>query len=183
MKIYFIGSQSVGKTTLARYVANKYKLTMLPEVARQILAEKELKLDLLRTNLDIVDDFQWEIFTRQIQQETKYSKFVSDRSFDCIAYAAQHSTITSKIIKSDNFKKYINSLKESNVIIFFVRPCKETLCNDGVRENVTWDGVVAIDAMIKILCKMFDIKVFQINSANMQERTDYIDSVLSLFIF
>ncbi len=69
MKVYFIGSHSSGKTTLARYVKDKYRLPMITEVARAILSEKELHLDSLRTNLDVVDDYQSQIFWRQLEEE------------------------------------------------------------------------------------------------------------------
>ena len=100
MKVYFIGSHSTGKTTCARYVSETYNVPMITEVARMILSEKELHLDSLRTNLDVVDDYQSKIFSRQVEQESKFDSFVSDRSFDCLAYAAQHSRILPKLLKS-----------------------------------------------------------------------------------
>lgn len=180
MKIYFIGSHSSGKSTCARYVSDKYKLPMITEVARAILSEKELQLDTLRSNLDVVDEYQNSIFYRQLAEEKKYNSFVSDRSFDCLAYSAQHSRIFSKLMKDPEFEQYIAKLKESDSIIFFVRPSKATLKPDGVREALNWDGVVAIDAMVKVLIQMFDLRHFTINTDNMQERTQLIDNVLSL---
>ena len=92
MRIYFIGAHASGKTTLARYTSNKTELPLLTEVARTILAEKELSIDTLRANINVVNEYQTDIFYRQIEEEKKHENFVSDRSFDCLAYAAQHST-------------------------------------------------------------------------------------------
>ena len=130
--------------------------------------------------MNLVDEYQSEIFSRQLKEESKYPSFVSDRSFDCLAYTAQHSRILSKLLKSPELSTYLNSLHEPNSFIFFVRPSRVTLKDDGVRENLSWDGVVAIDAMIKFMLEMWDIRYFQIHMDNMQERVRLIDSVLSL---
>lgn len=180
MRIYLVGSHSVGKTTLARYVSEKYKIPMITEVARMILSEKELQLDSLRYNLDIVDEYQSNIFYRQISEEKKYTDFVSDRSLDCLAYAAQHSRTLHSSIYSDELKLYLEKLRDDSSFIFFVRPTKATLKNDGIRESINWDGIVAIDAMIKFMLEMFELRYFQINTDNMQERVKLINNILGL---
>jgi hypothetical protein len=180
MKVYFVGAHSTGKTTCARYVSEKYKLPMITEVARAVLSEKELHLDSLRYNMDLVDEYQEAIFHRQLAEERKYEDFVSDRSFDCLAYAAQHTRILPKLLLSDQIGPYITKLKAPDSFIFFVRPSKATLKADGVRESLTWDGVVAIDAMIKFMLVQWELPCFQINIDNMQERVKLIDAVLSL---
>lgn len=180
MKVYFTGAHSVGKTTLARYVSERYNLPMIPEVARTILSEKELQLDALRTDLKLVDSYQEQIFKRQLEEESQLPSFVSDRSFDCLSYAAQHSTICHELFESKELKEYIINLKKSDVYLFFVRPSKLTLKNDGVREILNWDGIIAIDAMTKLLFRMWNLKHFQISMDSMQERTQFVDSILSL---
>lgn len=181
MKVYFVGAHSTGKTTCSRYVSEKYKLPMITEVARQILSEKELQLDSLRYNLELVDDYQSQVFYRQIEKESEHVSFVSDRSFDGLAYAAQHSRILPKLIRSPELKTYLEILKSPDSFIFFVRPTKATMKADGVRESLTWDGVVAIDAQVKLFLEMWELRYFQINIDNMQERVRLIDSVLSLY--
>ena len=179
MRIYLVGAHSSGKSTLARYISEKYKIPMIVEVARQVLSERELHLDTLRSDLDIVDSYQHQVFFRQIQEEKKYSSFVSDRSFDNLAYSAQHSRILSDLIKTEELRQYLDSLKEPDSYIFFVRPSKATLKVDGVRETLRWDGIIAIDAMVKFLIEMFDLPYFQINMDNMQERIRLVDTVLA----
>lgn len=180
MKVYFVGSHSTGKTTCARYVSGKYKLPMITEVARAVLSEKELQLDSLRYDMDLVDDYQHAIFERQLEEEKKYKDFVSDRSFDCLAYAAQHARIFSEILISPDLYAYLDKLRQPDSFIFFVRPSKATLKADGVREVINWDGIVAIDSMVKLMLEMWDLRYFQISVENMQERTKLIDAVLSL---
>lgn len=178
MRIYFCAAHSCGKTTLARITAEKTGLVFLNEVARTILAEKELSLDTLRVNLDVADDYQKTIFKRQIEEEKKHKSFVSDRTFDNLAYMAQHARMFKETVESELCKNYIESLKENDVTIFFIRPHKVTMKNDGVRESVSWDGIVAIDAQIKLLFELFGLDYFQINTDSMQERVRFVETVL-----
>lgn len=183
MKIYFSGSHGIGKSTLARHTSKKYKLPMICESARQILAEQELQIDTLRYDLDVVDNYQRQVFDRQLLEENKQESFVADRSLiDCLSYSAQHSRILPELLADIALPGYIANLRASNSILFFVRPSKETLHAqaDGVREALDWDGIISIDAQIKILLKMWEIPHFQINMSNMQERVQLIGSVLSL---
>lgn len=178
MRVYFIGSHSVGKTTLCRYVSEKYNLPMLPELARMVLAERELNVDTLRVNLDEVDDYQKTVVLRQFEEEKKTS-FVSDRSFDGLAYVAQHSRILNELISLPALKTYIETLKQPDAFLFFVRPSANTLKQDGVRETLNWEGIVQIDAMVKFMIEMWGLKYYQVSMDSMQERVRFVDAVLS----
>jgi nicotinamide riboside kinase len=181
MKVYFIGGHSVGKTTLAKYVSKEYNIPMISEVARMVLSEKEMHLDTLRYDLDQVDDYQRQIFHRQLEEEKRYPSFVSDRSFlDCLSYAAQHARILPELMTDPKIEKHLPILRDDSSYIFFVRPSKVTLKADGIRENLTWDGVVSIDAMIKFMLEMWNLRYYQIHIDNMQERVRLIDGVLSI---
>lgn len=180
MKIYIIGAHGSGKTTLCRYVSEKYKIPMLTESARAILSEKELNIDSLRCNLDVSDDYQTSVFNRQLEEEGKASHFVSDRSLiDCLAYTAQHSRCLSNLISSPPVQPYIAYLQSPESVIFYVRPSKATLKNDGVRETITWDGIVAIDSYVKFMLEMWNLNYFQIGMESMQERAKFVDSILT----
>lgn len=181
MRIYFCGSHASGKSTLTRYVAETHKLSIISEVARAVLSEKELQVDSLRSNIDTVNNYQHEVFNRQIKEENKYHSFVSDRSLiDCLAYSAQHSRITAQLVSDPIFKTYVESLNKPEVLLFFVRASKATLRSDGVREHLNWDGVVAIDAMIKLLLEIYGVRYHQISTDSMQERTRFIDNIIDL---
>jgi predicted ATPase len=181
MRIYFSGCESGGKTTLARYVSEKYKFQLLPEVARIVLAERELIIDSLRSDIDLVDSYQSDIFHRQIIEEEKCKSFVSDRSLiDTIAYSASHSRVAAQLVSKKSFNHYIERLKEQGVILFLVRPQKTILKNDGTRETVIWENAVSIDAQIKLLLELYSIRYFQISTSSMQERIRQIDNILAL---
>ena len=97
-RIYLVGAHATGKTTLARWVRDRYGLPMISEVARAVLAEMEAKVDALRTDVGLVDRYQREVFLRQMQAEASQpAGFVSDRAFCNLAYAAQHATILPEV--------------------------------------------------------------------------------------
>lgn len=183
MKIYFIGAASSGKTTLARYLSKNLNVPLLPEVARTVLAERELNIDILRTNLDEVNSYQEEIFFRQIKEENKLQDFVSDRSFDNLAYACAYATNFKQLFDSKECKDYVASIRSGiengTTKVFFVRPFKSILKNDGVRETVSWEASLTIDAIIKTLIQLFEIKYININTDSMQERVDLLKAVLN----
>lgn len=184
MRIYLTGSHAIGKSTIAAHIKQKYKLPMITEAARSILSEHEWSIDSLRADLQKVDQYQKEIFYRQLQEEKKYigKDFVSDRGFDFLCYTLQHSTVGPEILATQEWKDYLESLKKDDVLILFVRPHKSLLKNDGIRENPNWDGVVAIDAMTKTLLQMYGLKYFQIDCISMQERTNLVDNIIELFL-
>jgi|SRR5579859_399562 len=181
MKIYFSGAHSCGKSTLSRYVSSKYNLPIVTETARMILSEQELQIDQLRCDPEIANNYQRQVFKRQILEESKYTSFVADRSIiDILAYSAQHSKILPELMGRPELTAALESLKMLDVILFFIRPTKATLRSDGVREILNWDSVIAIDAMLKLLFEMFEIKYFQINADSIQERTKLIDNIINI---
>src|SRR5688572_12546747 len=143
MRIYFVGSHATGKTTLCRYVSRRYGLPMITEVARAVLAEMEAHLDNLRTDMDLVAEYQRRVYARQVTVEKlQGSGFVSDRAFDNLAYAAEHTTIVADLLGDQAFKDYMEWVSEG--VVFFLRPHPSLLKEDGVRAGVSWDSVIRI---------------------------------------
>jgi hypothetical protein len=177
MRIYFVGSHATGKTTMTRSVSRRYGLPMISEVARAVLAELETNLDALRTDMDLVAEYQRRVFDRQVQVEKMQgSGFVSDRAFDNLAYAAEHTLIFGDLISGAAFKEYMEWVAQG--IVFFVRPHRDLLKEDGVRAGVTWESVLRIDGMIKLMLEQSRIPYLPIESASMQERSRAVDFVL-----
>ena|SRR6266542_5250914 len=179
MRVYFVGSHATGKTTMTRYVSRRYGLPMITEVARAVLAELETSLDALRTDMDLVAEYQRRVFERQVQVERSQQSatFVSDRAFDNLAYAGEHTLILADLIHSDEFKKYLEWVAQG--IVFFVRPHRDLLKEDGVRAGVTWESVLRIDGMIKLMLEQGRIPYLPIESVAMQERARAVDFVLT----
>ncbi len=178
-RIYLVGAHSTGKTTLARWIRDRYGLPMISEVARGVLAEMEARLDALRTDLELVDRYQREVFERQIQAEAEQrGAFVSDRAFCNLAYAAHHSTILADIFRDRRLADYMAWVRSG--IVFFLRPHRELVTADGVRAGLEWEEVVRIDGMVKLLLEMFDVPYIPVESLSMQERVRLVERVLDL---
>jgi len=180
MRVYFVGAHSTGKTTMARYTAHQYGLPLLTEVARLLLAEKELTLETLRSDIQAVNAYQRGILEKQLAEEEGKAHFVSDRSFDNLAYASQHATVLRQMLRDPNLEKYLDRLRSKDVAVFFIRPAASIMNNDGIREKVDWEARIRIAAMVKFMLEMWGIRYFQINTPSMQERIRFVDAVLSL---
>lgn len=178
-RVYLVGAHSTGKTTLARWVRDTFGLPMISEVARGVLAEMEARLDSLRSDIGLVDRYQKEVFLRQLEAEARMEgAFVSDRAFCNLAYAAHHSTILSQIATDARLASYMESVRSG--LVFFVRPHRELLSQDGVRAGVEWEEVLRIDGMVKLLLEMFAVPYIPLESLSMQERVRAIQRVLDL---
>jgi nicotinamide riboside kinase len=178
MRIYFVGSHATGKTTLCRYVSRRYGLPMISEVARAVLAEMETSLDALRTDMDLVAEYQERVFERQVGVERQHTgRFVSDRAFDNLAYVAEHTMNAAAMMNDERFREYMRWVSQG--IVFFVRPHPSLLKEDGVRAGVSWDSVVRIDGMVKLMLEQHRISYLPIESVSMQERVRAVEFVLA----
>lgn len=178
-RIYLVGAHSTGKTTLARWIRDHYGVPMISEVARGVLAEMEARLDGLRSDLDLVDRYQAEVFERQLEAESRHEgAFVSDRAFCNLAYAAHHATILHGLATDQRMAGYMRSVREG--LVFFVRPHVDLVVPDGVRAGLAWEEVVRIDGMVKLLLEMFDVPYIPVACLSMQERVRLVERVLAL---
>ncbi|HWN68315.1 MAG TPA: AAA family ATPase [Haliangium sp.] len=178
MRIYFVGSHATGKTTLCRFVSQRYGLPMITEVARAVLAEMEASFDRLRTDMDLVSEYQQRVFERQVAIEKLHNgTFVSDRAFDNLAYAAEHTTIVADLLDDKRFREYMKWVSEG--VVFFVRPHVSLLKEDGVRAGVSWESVLRIDGMIKLMLEQYRIAYLPLESVSMQERVRGVEFVLA----
>ena len=179
LRVYLVGAHATGKTTLARWIRDRYHLPMIAEVARGVLAEMEENLDSLRTDIDLVNRYQTEVFERQIAAEHQVDgPFVSDRAFCNLAYAAHHSTALARLFRDSRFADYMQWVRQG--VVFFLRPHRELVVADGVRAGLEWEEVVRIDGMVKLLLEMFDVPYVPVQSLSMQERVRLVERVLDL---
>ena len=108
----------------------------------------------------------------------KWGTFVSDRAFCNLAYAGHHATILGGIAGDPRLAEYMNSVRSG--LVFFLRPHKELVRQDGVRAGLEWEEVVRIDGMVKLMLEMFSVPYLPVESLSMQERVRLIERVLSL---
>jgi hypothetical protein len=66
----------------------------------------------------------------------------------------------------------------SEGVVFFVRPHQSLLKDDGVRAGVSWDSVLRIDGMVKLMLEQHQISYLPLESVSMQERVRAVEFVL-----
>ncbi len=177
MRIYFVGSHATGKTTMTRHVAETYDISMVTEVARGVLAELEIGFERLRTDIEMVNRYQTRVFHRQIEVERlQKGSFVSDRAFDNLAYAAEHASNLAELLGSQEFRDYMAWVDHGKV--FFLRPHRSLLQEDGTRAAVDWESVLRIDGMVKFMLEQYRVSYLPIDTPNMMERMRIVEFVL-----
>lgn len=186
LRIAFVGSASTGKSTLARWAKNNYQLPMINEVARQVLGELETNFTTLHSDLNATTAYQQEVFKRQVQVSLAHAGgYVSDRAHDNLAYAADAADNYSSIVSDPSLGKYLDHLED--VIIFFVRPHKSLLKDDGVRAPIKWRDVLRIDGIIKYILRSLvvpktgkPLRYFEIDSPILLDRVELVRNVVAL---
>ena len=155
--------------TAMKTLAQELGLPLINEVARQVMAELELSFESLRVNLHQVAKYQREVFARQLEVESRYPEgFVSDRTFCNLAYAARHSTALPDLLDA-RAMEYFKQVREEG-LVFFVRPDRECMVNDGMRERVGWDEINRIDGILDFILSWQRIPAIGISELNMKDR-------------
>jgi hypothetical protein len=80
------------------------------------------------------------------------------------------------MMTDQRFRDYMKWVSDG--IVFFVRPHVSLVKADGVRAGVSWESVLRIDGMIKLMLEMHGVKYLPIDSEAMQERVRTIEFVL-----
>ncbi len=195
--ICFVGAEGVGKTTLARQTHDRLHRSgwnlrpMVTEVARAVGTKLELKIAAMRTDVDLVNRYQEEIFLTQFEEEQRrrFVGYVADRTLaDNLCYRAEYGTDLAPMIHRHRriIEEYLPHLRRA--LIFHVTPQRSIYESaaqaDGVRAVVPWEGVVRIDAMLKILLKIWNVvdNVHYIQTANAAERSEQIGAVVGSWL-
>lgn len=178
-RVYFVGAHSTGKTALSSFMAKKLGWAYIEEQARAILADKKWHLMDINKRLDWAAEFQLEVWRRQrAAEEAITDDFISDRSFDVIAYAASTSLVAKEIRRSLLFQEYLGDLQVFGSITFFVRPQVDLIADDSVRVEADWGAINRIDGMIEYILETEGIPYIPLESLSMKSRVRTVEGVL-----
>ncbi len=185
MRVYFNGSFGNGKTTCKNWVAKEYQLKAIPEIARTVLAEREIttkeQLQKLRSDTDLLYVVQKEIIERQYKEESLLSRdFSACRGIDSVAFIVEfcQPKHVSDFTETLLFKDYVSWLKKDDVITFLVKPEKELLSQDALRDS-DWDLSVKLFGIVTSLLRTNGISYHLISTSNMSERQNNISNIIS----
>lgn len=190
-KIYLIGASGTGKTTLAEYISIKHGFPVISGATR--LAAKDLGVDFsLVTNqtctmdAQVVDSFQKSVWNHQLELERPFwdseeSAFVSDRSFDLMAYTSGVSSVTWQIYRSKDLHDYLYRMRNPFVLVFFLRPNKKVKAKkDGRRDNfLTTEMTYRLDGVIEYILEGNEIPYVPITSPVFRDRMRTVDRLIS----
>lgn len=153
-KIAIVGSQSTGKSCLAKELSKILNIHMISEIARRWDIEKATQTELI--------DIQNEVLKLQIEEERKHEQFISDRStIDNLAYWLHN--VYDIVDYEENFQYKNKAL--SNVgqysHIFLLTP-EFYPVNDGFR-NTDVLYQMRIDATIQTILHLYDIPHYRLS--------------------
>ncbi len=185
MRIYFNGSFGNGKTTCKNWVAKEYKIKAIPEIARTVLAEREIttknQLQLIRADTDLLYQIQKEIIERQfLEEKSSGSTFTACRGIDSVSFIIEfcqpkHSR---EFMLSTLYKEYLDWLKKDDVLTFLIKPEKSLLSQDALRDS-DWDLSVKLFGIVSTLLVTNGISYHLISDSNMSERQNNISNIIS----
>ena len=89
---------------------------------------------------------------------------------------SENTTIFADMVEDTGFADYMKWV--AGGIVFFLRPHRSLLVEDGVRSGVDWESVVRIDGMVKLLLEMYRVYYLPVESLSMQERVRAVQFVL-----
>jgi len=173
MKICFIGSHGVGKTTIAKEIACRLNLTYVPETAIYVKNKYDLPLFPHCT-----EETQKAIFLKQLKNELLIRSGVFDRSLlDVLAYSIHQNLFDDKILCS-----MVNITREMIKrfdYIFLVTRFKDAIDKTRYRDN-DFKKHMEIEHLMEHLLTCFDLKYYLIFEKNLSDR---ILTILDLISF
>ena len=182
-RVYFAGTHGAGKSTLVRWVAKRYALPMIHEVARAELTKREAELPALRVDTDLVSEYQRSVFHGQVEAERAMDgSFVSDRCVDNLAYLAQNGNGLRELWESAECRAYVESLRAPDALVFLVQPHASAVSADSHRPAADADErvILRIDGMVHLLFELAGIPYVPVAAGTVQQRQRQIARTLEL---
>lgn len=186
MKIALTGAGGTGKTTLAKYISEKWGVPYVGSVSREVFAELGIKDEAAQAKMTETDllTLQWAIYERRKQKLEKMPAFVTDRlALDNYVYALRRC---GKALDENTRRQWEAGVVEDLYAADLVLYCPAglfTTADDGMRQTDVAHQHLIDSAIYGMLCKhAFDkmaAHVYIVNMAELERRKKYIDAFVS----
>jgi predicted ATPase len=169
-KIVLTGASGVGKTTLAKELAQRLGLPFIPEIGRQLCLAKGFQRigDIPEGEQE---NFKREVLEAQIKHESDLSEFIADRSaIDCWVLWQRWNICTAMTYDTESYYERARAQAESYSHIIYVPPLF-AIAEDEFR----WTDADYIKQINRIvLTTLFDwnllARTYTVQSADFEQR-------------
>ncbi len=195
-RIYICGSHSVGKTTLCRELGKHLGYRVVPEAARDIMANNKIDLRAISKDVEAKNMLQGWIFDDHLtrhaaaisaleagdftQGDPQARGVIFDRGLDYLVYASEFSTLAHKQWASANTKEYIECLKHPQSLVLLLQPHESALVADGVRASMDLLTAHKITFGIKCLLEVFGVSYIDITAPEVLERVKLVKNIIGV---
>lgn len=186
MKIAFTGAGGTGKTTLAKYLAEKWGVPYVGSVSREIMTELGVESEMAQERMTDNEllTLQQRIYERRKEKLASLDSYVTDRcALDNYIYGLRRcGAALTEEIRAAWEKGAVEDLYAHDLVFHTPIGLFETVA-DGVRVTDISHQHLMDAAMYGFLCKhAFDKMaghVYIVNMADLNRRKKYIDSLVS----
>ncbi len=186
MKIAFTGAGGTGKTTLAKYIAEKWGIPYIGSVSREVMREMNIESEMAQEKMNdgMLLELQRRIYERRKSKLVSLDSYVTDRcALDNYVYGLRRcgSALTEEV-RAEWEKGAIDDLYAQDLVFHTPIGLFETVA-DGVRVTDLSHQFLMDSAMYGFLCKhAFDKMaghVYIVNMADLDRRKRYVDHLIS----
>ncbi len=186
MKIAFTGAGGTGKTTLAKYISQKWGIPYVGSVSREVMKEMGIESEMAQQNMheDVLLELQRGIYERRKTKLASLNSYVTDRcALDNYIYGLRRcGAALTEDVRAEWEKGAIEDLYAQDLVFHTPIGLFQTEA-DGVRVTDASHQHLMDAAMYGFLCKhAFDKQaghVYIVNMADLNRRTKYIDALIS----
>jgi nicotinamide riboside kinase len=186
MKIAFTGAGGTGKTTLAKYIAEKWGVPYVGSVSREVMREMGVESEMAQETMtpEQLLVLQQGIYERRKAKLASLDSYVTDRcALDNYIYGLRRcGPSLTEVVRAEWETKAVKDLYDQD-LVFYTPIGLFPVEHDGVRVTDISHQFLMDAAMYGFICKhAFDrcsAHVYVMNMSDLERRKKFVDSLIS----